>query len=71
MFPDDIADYPKNNPGFFEQYADLMAQIFVPHPHGGRTISLVERQMLICARKIASESKLAELIAFGEENDQI
>lgn len=34
MFPDEIADYLKNNPGFFEQYADLMAQIFVPHPHG-------------------------------------
>ena len=72
MFPDDIADYLKNNPGFFEQYADLMAQIFVPHPHGGRTISLVERQMLTLREKNrASESKLAELIAFGEENDQI
>ena len=72
MFPDDIADYLKNNPGFFEQYADLMAQIFAPHPHGGRTISLVERQMLTLREKNrASESKLAELIAFGEENDQI
>ena len=36
MFPEEIADYLKNNPSFFEQYADLMAQIFVPHPHGGR-----------------------------------
>lgn len=72
MFPEEIADYLKNNPGFFEQYADLMAQIFVPHPHGGRTVSLAERQMLTLRDKNrATESKLAELIAFGEENDQI
>ena len=72
MFPDEIADYLKNNPGFFEQYADLMATIFVPHPHGGHTVSLAERQMLTLRDKNrTTEGKLAELIAFGEENDQI
>lgn len=72
MFPDEIADYLKNNPSFFEQYADLMSQIFVPHPHGGRAVSLAERQMLTLRDKNRqAESKLAELIAFGEENDQI
>jgi uncharacterized protein YigA (DUF484 family) len=72
MFPEEIAEYLKNNPGFFEQYADLMAQIFVPHPHGGRAVSLAERQMLTLREKNrTTESKLAELIAFGEENDQI
>jgi len=72
LFPDEVADYLKHNPGFFEQYADLMAQVFVPHPHGGRAISLAERQMLSLREKTrASEAKLAELIAFGEENDAI
>lgn len=72
MFPDEIADYLKNNPSFFEQYADLMSQIFVPHPHDGRAVSLAERQMLTLREKNRqTESKLAELIAFGEENDQI
>jgi uncharacterized protein YigA (DUF484 family) len=72
MFPDEIADYLKNNPSFFEQYADLMAQIFVPHPHGGQAVSLAERQMLTLRDKNrTTESKLAELIAFGEENDLI
>jgi uncharacterized protein YigA (DUF484 family) len=71
-FPEEVADYLKNNPGFFEQYADLVAQIFVPHPHGGRAISLAERQMLTLREKNRqTESKLAELIAFGEENDAI
>ena len=72
LFPEDVADYLKNNPGFFEQYADLMAQIFLPHPHGGRAVSLAERQMLTLREKNrATESKLAELIAFGEEIDAI
>ncbi|MDR2837157.1 MAG: DUF484 family protein [Azonexus sp.] len=72
LFPEDVADYLKTHPGFFEQYADLMAQIFLPHPHGGRAISLAERQMLSLREKNrAAEAKLAELIAFGEENDAI
>ena len=30
-FPEDVADYLKNNPGFFEQYADLMAPVSYTH----------------------------------------
>ena len=72
LFPEDVADYLKNHPGFFEQYADLMAQIFLPHPHGGRAISLAERQMLSLREKNrAAEAKLGELITFGEENDAL
>jgi len=71
-FAEDVADYLKSNPSFFEQYADLLAQIYVPHPHGGRTVSLAERQMLTLRDKNRqTEAKLAELIAFGEENDAI
>ncbi|MGB7502560.1 MAG: DUF484 family protein [Azonexus sp.] len=71
-FAEDVAEYLKTNPAFFEQYADLLAQIYVPHPHGGRAVSLAERQMLTLRDKNRqTESKLAELIAFGEENDQI
>ena len=71
-FAEDVAEYLKSNPGFFEQYADLLAQIYVPHPHGGRAVSLAERQMLTLREKNrATESKLAEIIAFGEENDAI
>jgi len=71
-FAEDVAEYLKTNPIFFEQYADLLAQIYVPHPHGGRTVSLAERQMLTLRDKNRqTEAKLAELIAFGEENDAI
>ncbi|WP_018152698.1 DUF484 family protein [Leeia oryzae] len=68
----DIAHYLKDNPTFFEDYADLLADIFVPHPHGGHAISLAERQMLTLREKNRLlESKLGELLQFGEENDTI
>ena len=52
--------------------ADLLAHMYVPHPHGGRTISLSERQMLTLREKNKQvEAKLGELIQFGEENDAI
>ena len=67
-----VAEYLKSNPEFFEDYADVIAEIFVPHPHGGRAVSLAERQMLTLRDKNRqTETKLAELIAFGEENDAI
>jgi uncharacterized protein YigA (DUF484 family) len=72
MKADEVADYLRNNPAFFEQYADLLAQIYVPHPHGGRAIPLSDRQVLTLREKMrALEAKLAELIQFGEENDAI
>jgi uncharacterized protein YigA (DUF484 family) len=44
----------------------------VPHPHGGRTVSISERQILALREKGKFlERKLAELIQFGEENDAI
>jgi hypothetical protein len=72
MKAEDVAEYLRSNPAFFEQHADLLAQIRVPHPHGGRAIPLSERQVLALREKArALEAKLAELIQFGEENDGI
>jgi uncharacterized protein YigA (DUF484 family) len=67
-----VADYLKGNPTFFEDYADLVAEIFVPHPHGGHAIPIAERQIITLREKNAElESRLRELIRFGGENDQI
>jgi hypothetical protein len=72
MKAEEIAEYLRSHPAFFEQYADLLAQIHVPHPHGGRAIPLAERQVLTLREKArALEAKLGELIQFGEENDAI
>jgi uncharacterized protein YigA (DUF484 family) len=72
MDPSAVADYLKKNPAFFEDYADVVAQIFVPHPHGGHAIPIAERQILALrdrAREL--ERRLRELIANGVENDEI
>jgi uncharacterized protein YigA (DUF484 family) len=72
MKPEDIASYLKEHPEFFEDYADALAQIYLPHPHGGRTISISERQILTLREKCRQlEAKLHEVIQFGEENDAI
>jgi uncharacterized protein YigA (DUF484 family) len=69
---EDVARYLQENPIFFEENAELLAQISVPHPHGGQAIPLSDRQVLGLREKTrALESKLAELIQFGEENDVI
>jgi len=68
----DVAAWLQQNPQFFEEYADLVSEIFIPHPHGGRAIPIAERQILTLREKNRMfESKLTELLQFGEENDQI
>ncbi|MGB0127416.1 MAG: DUF484 family protein [Rhodocyclaceae bacterium] len=72
MKSDEVARYLQDNPKFFENYADLLSQAFIPHPHGGRAISITERQVLTLRERTKQlETKLGELIHFGEENDAI
>jgi uncharacterized protein YigA (DUF484 family) len=72
MNPDDVAMFLRTHPQFFDQHAELLEKINVPHPHGGRAISLAERQTVALREKARLlEGKLTELIQFGEENDAI
>lgn len=72
MNEDDIAHYLQQNPRFFDTYAELLADIQIPSPHGGQAISLADRQVASLRDKFkALETKLAELLQFGEENDAI
>ena len=72
MNADDVARFLKTNPGFFDQHPELLEAICVPHPHAGRAIPLSERQVFTLREKNRLlESKLGELIRFGEDNDAI
>jgi uncharacterized protein len=72
MDANDVARYLKENPRFFEDYADQVAEIFVPHPHGGHAIPIAERQIVTLREKNGElEAKLAELIEHGRDNDDI
>jgi uncharacterized protein len=67
-----VANYLRSHPEFFEANALLLADIQLPHPHGGRAISIGERQVLMLREKNrVLEAKLSELIQFGEENDAL
>jgi uncharacterized protein YigA (DUF484 family) len=69
---EEVARYLQEHPAFFDQYAELLSRIRVPHPHADRAIPLAERQVLGLRDKArALEGKLGELIQFGEENDAI
>lgn len=72
MRTEEIAQYLLDNPQFFEEHIETLTQINLPHPHGGRTISLGERQLLALREKNKElEKKLQELIEYAKENDAL
>ncbi len=67
-----VAEYLKQHPEFFENYADAVAEIFVPHPHGGHAIPIAERQILALRERTRElERRLGEMIRHGSDNDVI
>ena len=67
-----VAEFLQRNPGFFENHVDLLVNLQIPHPHGGRAVSIGERQLVAVREKAKLlEDKLRELIQFGEENDLV
>ncbi|MEO8343402.1 MAG: DUF484 family protein [Gallionella sp.] len=72
MRAEEVVQYLQNNPQFFEEHVDTLTQINLPHPHGGRTISLSERQLLALREKNKElEKKLREMISFAHDNDAL
>ncbi|MFZ2300807.1 MAG: DUF484 family protein [Gallionella sp.] len=72
MRSEDVAQYLLDNPRFFEEHIETLAQINLPHPHGGRMVSLSERQLLALRDKNKElEKKLHELIEFAKANDAL
>jgi len=69
---DQVAEFLQQNPGFFENHVDVLMNLQIPHPHGGRAVSIGERQLVALREKSKLlEDKLRELIQFGEENDAV
>ena len=67
-----VAEFLRQNPGFFENHVDILMNLQIPHPHGGRAVSIGERQLVAVREKAKMlEDKLRELIQFGEENDAV
>ncbi|MGH8687378.1 MAG: DUF484 family protein [Burkholderiales bacterium] len=72
MTAEEVAQFFRTHPQFFDQHPELLETIYVPHPYGGRAIPLSERQLMALRDKArVLEAKLGELIKFGEDNDAI
>ena len=70
--PEDVVRFLQENPDFFDEHAELLAQVHVQHPHGTHAIPLSDRQVISLREKNRTlEAKLSELIHFGEENDAV
>src|SRR3546814_15064377 len=69
---EDIAHFLQENPEFFQEHADVFANMHVPHPHETRAISLGERQiMALRTRAKDLEWKLAGLMRNASGNEKI
>ena len=67
-----VTSYLHANPQFFEHHPNLLAELYLPSPHGQGTISLAERQQLAQRDRIrVLDARLAQLVKYGEENDAI
>ena len=69
---DDLAQYLSLNPGFFERHAELLGEIRLASPHGGRAVSLQERQAALLRERIKGlENRIMDMIRHGQENTAI
>ncbi len=69
---EEVAQYLRDHPQFFEEYASMLTDIRVPHLHGGGVIPISERQIMALRDKNhILQDKLGELVRFGEENGAI
>jgi uncharacterized protein YigA (DUF484 family) len=66
---DDLAQYLLRTPGFFERHAELLGAVRLTSPHGGRAVSLQERQAEMLRDRIKLfEQRLMEMMRHGNEN---
>lgn len=69
---DDIANFLANNPDFFERHAALLATVQLSSGHGGRAVSLQERQAELLRDKIKGlEQRVIEMMRHGQDNSAI
>jgi len=69
---EDVAQFLQSNPEFFQEHANVFANLRVPHPHETRAISLGERQILTLRAKAKDlEWKLSGLIHNAAGNEKI
>lgn len=68
---DMLLEYLQRNPDFFARHPSLLADLEIPHEHGG-AISLVERQVSVLREQNQQTRKrLHELIEIARQNEEL
>lgn len=68
---EDVAEYLRKNPEFFNDYQDLLVDLQVPHPSGD-AVSLVEKQLTILREQNdQTRKKMHELIEIARQNEEL
>lgn len=71
LVEEEVAQFLKNNPGFFLRREDLLCDMDLSHPSGG-AISLMERQVsLLRERNMDIRSRLSNLLDNARNNDAL
>ena len=66
-----VADYLKNNLDFFVKNSAILAELKIPHEHGG-AISLVEKQLnVLREQNQETNKKIYELIEIATQNEEL
>ena len=66
-----VADYLKNNLDFFVKNSAILAELKIPHEHGG-AISLVEKQLTVLREQNReTNKKIHELIEIATQNEEL
>jgi len=66
-----VCDYLGDNPAFFDDHPDLLAELNLSHSSGA-AVSLIERQIQILRDRNADlKAKLLELVDVARENDRL
>lgn len=69
---DTVVRYLTDNPDFFQQHADLLGGLEIPHPDTGAAHSLIERQVeVLRANNHSLEKQLNELIRAARKNEEL
>ena len=69
---EDVADYLERHPEFFRERPDLLGKLEIPHLHGGKTVSLVERQVGVLREQNQKlRRQLHEMIEIARQNEEL
>ena len=66
---EDVAEYLRSHPDFFERHSDLLMGLKLAHQPGSAAVSLVERQVaMLRQRNSELERQLKDLVAVAKDN---